>query len=138
VPVALIIGPRNAPVTGGDPTTSSSSTTTGQHSRTLRIEGPFNTYHTIIASTNPPSRKPRVATPDKKSTRAATLEEEDEDFELGSSSTPSASRKSRERTLAVGKSSKTRTIARIAPLVEDLSKECEKLRSINAEQKMDL
>jgi hypothetical protein len=85
-----------------------------------------------------PSGKPRVATLDKKSTRVATLEKANEDFKLGSSSTPRASRKSREKTRAAGRSPKTPTTAKLVPLVEHLSRECEKLRSISAEQKMDL
>jgi hypothetical protein len=35
-------------------------------------------------------------------------------------------------------SPKTPTTARTAPLVEELGRECEKLKSISAEQKMDL
>jgi hypothetical protein len=66
------------------------------------------------------------------------LEEADGDFELGSSSTPRASRKSREKTQATGRSPKTPTAARLSPLVEGLGRECEKLKSISAEQKMDL
>jgi hypothetical protein len=66
------------------------------------------------------------------------LEEEDEDFELGNSTTARASRKSREKTRAVGKSPKTPSTARLAPLVDDLSRECAKLRYISAKQKMDL
>ena len=86
--------------------------------------------------------KPRFASPDstsRKSSRAPpTLKETNEEFELGSSSTPRASRKSRERTRAPERSPKTPTAARMTPLVEELGRECEKLKTIRAEQKMDL
>jgi hypothetical protein len=66
-----------------------------------------------------------------------TLQATDVDFELGSSSTPLAPRKSREKTRATEQAPRTPS-ARIALLVEELRKKCEKLESISAEQKMDL
>lgn len=49
-----------------------------------------------------------------------------------------ASSNSRGKTRASERSPNTTTSARIAPLVEDLGKECEKLKSISTEQNMDL
>jgi hypothetical protein len=66
-----------------------------------------------------------------------SLEATDEDFELSSSSTPRAPRKSREKCQATERSPKTPS-TRMAPLVEELSKKCENLESISAKQKMDL
>jgi hypothetical protein len=103
--------------------------------------------HPILASPlSPPpvSRpgKPRFASPDstdRKGTRALmTLVETDEDFELGSNSTPRAPRKSREKTRATEGSPNTPTTTRIAPLVDELGRECEKLKSFSVQQKMDL
>jgi hypothetical protein len=60
-----------------------------------------------------------------------TLVETDEDFELGSNSTPRAPRKSREKTRATEGSPNTPTTTRIAPLVDELGRECEKLKSFS-------
>lgn len=97
------------------------------------------------APTSPPPApqpgNPRLASPGSTGGKGACvlviLEATDEDFEMRNSSTPQAPRRSREKTRATERSPKTLS-ARIAPLVEELTKKCEKLESISAEQKMDL
>jgi hypothetical protein len=62
-----------------------------------------------------------------------TLEATDEDFKLGSSSTPRAPKRSREKTRTTERSPKTTFTAWITSLVEELGKKSEKLESVTAE-----